>query len=682
MTDDMTGTLLLGNLSARKGSLSDLTLFAHLLAGAGHKVALAQALLPRGLNLTQQFEVLPFMTAPDAAISGLALLGAEQEDPALLAPLRQLDLPDAAQVLAIGQFAGVPQRAQERLGYALGRDVAALDLSRAPLLCAGKSACPCPGLAQDLPVAPVLRGEPPVLVVGASAAAGHWGALQNLPQVTPVIYTSSAERANWLETCPPGAQIYSYSEAMPLEIAQRARLVLVAASPWNAPRALAVVMTALASGALVVDVSAEGALAAQPLPVLRGSADPAGWAAMLPGLMQMAAQSRDTDALFAQARIGFDAFAQGTLLARKNAPGTKTAQRDTPKIHVLPTNGIGLGHAQRTSLIAAHLATPPHFFAFPSCVPMLRRFGFDATPLVSRSPLHAPRNANDLVNFARMRAGIAQGDVLLFDGGMVYSSILRVILEKRLRGVWLRRGLWKAAQDNRGPLDREKVFARVIVPREALAALEEPITPEAHIHQVGPIVQQLGPDYDPAQVRARLAARFGPFERLVVTMLGSGKVSNLTAQAQAVAAWAETRPDLLNLVMVWPSAEVPPAWYGWQRTKVVATHHAALVAGAADLFVTAVGYNSFHEALYNKVPALLVPQEATGLDDQLRRAEAAHEAGLAALLRAERVSMMERTLTRLLDGGRAEDLRAALLRAELPSPGNAAAAALIEEMCA
>lgn len=378
------------------------------------------------------------------------------------------------------------------------------------------------------------------------------------------------------------------------------------------------------------------------------------------------------------------ATAPGTARPRSGTTPAPEPQRD--RIVFMPTNGVGLGHAQRCSLVAGELAqnpaASPAFAAFPSCLRLIKSYGFDVMPLVAKSPLHAEPFANDVVNAVRLDPLLNRTAAFVFDGGYVFNSVVQTILGTRTPSVWIRRGLWQPGQDNAVALDREKVFDRVIVPLEAFSELNEDYSTGAQIVRVGPIVQQIAlSQADRDSLRSGLAERFDlSFRHLVVTMLGGGVAADRSAQTTAVAASLARRSDVLHLVVVWPTATVDPGLFCWPNTRVVRTHHASVLAAAADLFVSAVGYNSFHEALYNRIPTIFVPQMAAFMDDQRSRAVAAAERGLARLVEPHELATLDQTLARMLDRGDAEALRSRLHALDLPEPGATAAAACIADL--
>ncbi|MFN6951325.1 MAG: glycosyltransferase, partial [Albidovulum sp.] len=285
------------------------------------------------------------------------------------------------------------------------------------------------------------------------------------------------------------------------------------------------------------------------------------------------------------------------------------------------------------------------------------------------------------LNYLRLSRALKPGDRLVFDGGYVFDSVLRVIFEKELDAVWIRRGLWQAGQLHGVTLDRERAFTKVIVPGEAFPELNGD-RGGAKVHSVGPVVQRRALPDAAARKAARnaLAERLGtPFDELFVTMLGGGVAADRTAQTQTVAAITERRKGCLNLVVVWPGTVVHPGLWGLQNTRVVQTRNALALCLLADLVVSAAGYNSFHEILYHGIPAIFVPQMAAFMDDQERRARSASDRGLAECVLAHEMLLLHREITAFVDGGKADRVRAALAAVTLPETGNRAAAALICE---
>jgi UDP:flavonoid glycosyltransferase YjiC (YdhE family) len=147
---------------------------------------------------------------------------------------------------------------------------------------------------------------------------------------------------------------------------------------------------------------------------------------------------------------------------------------------------------------------------------------------------------------------------------------------------------------------------------------------------------------------------------------------------QSLCAQFEARPDCLHLIVVWPNATISANLFGWKNSVVVRTQRALELSMAADLVISAVGYNSFHEILYHRIPAIFIPQMASYMDDQERRARAASDRGLAVTVLADELLVLEREVGAFLDGDKAGEIRQRMGDVSLPDPGNRAAARLIE----
>ena len=665
--------------------------FAHQLKAAGYDPVMDAAGLPEELPMTSRYTATPFKRDLDdlSGLERLVVIGAEHHNPEALNSLRKLDLPDQIPVIGIGTFETAQDEiaAAARLSYVTGQTPRMVSLGDAPNMQAGSSICPCFGVDIKTTPTPFLRGQTAITVVIPSledpALVQGLQFLTNSRSFASLVYMSGKDKSEWMRMFQPGGHIFGISEILPADLSAMSDILVLAGSIGNNQNALTLLNNHLISGGAIIDASADGEFEKMGLPVHRGPTDLAYLNLFVNEMILPNLEGIKKTTKAASARLGIRLI---DLLGDQIAPAKtpKSPPNAVQKLHMMPTNGIGLGHAQRCIQIANAVPEKikPDFLAFPSCLPMITKEGFKGVPMIPRSSSHKEAGANDLANFSRLRGRTNTGDVFIFDGGYVFDSVFRTIIEKKLASVWIRRGLWRKGQDNRIPMDREKYFNRVIVPREALESLNENLSRGAHIHEVGPIVRQVTRDErKKKELHKKLEKQFGvKFEKLVVSMLGSGVVHDMSANIQTICNAVEHRNDCLNLVVVWPSAIVPPERYSWERSKVVQTMNASWLAAHADFVVSATGYNSFHEALYNKIPALFVPQEAQILDDQEARAEAAAKEGLAAFVKSGKLSQLDREMRRFLDEGKDATIREALKSYEFPEPGNQKAAQLIEEL--
>lgn len=640
--------------------------------------------VPEGMGRHVQFDLAPYLVdGPLPPEARVAVLGAHRLSDAGLTRLRGLSGPDERECLGFGCFATRQARigAAAKLSYVFGREPELFDLADGSEI---DRDAPLFGVTRVLP-----RAAPPRLLLVAppledARTAAALVTLSLSRKVQAAVLTDGRAKRTWRGARGAGVPVFQYGEALPASLAERADICVCFAPLQGYLRAQALVANVAVSGGALIDATEDHTIARDADAFIRGPVElgdllPFLQDDILPNLEEIGAQVRRSET----ARR----CDPGPVLRFLGAEPVEAAAPPEPgPVVMMPTNGVGLGHARRCALVARELAPAaerPVFAAFPSCFRMIRFQGFDVMPLIGRSARHAQTHENDLPNYVRLRSLTREARALVFDGGYVFDSVYRSILENRLTGIWIRRGLWKTEQDNSVALDREKVFARVIVPREAVDELNVAYSHGAHVHEVGPIVQRVAMAADRrADLRARLGERFGTgFSRLVVSLLGGGVAADRGAQIQALCGMLERRADTLHLVVVWPSTALQPAWFGWQRSRVVRTINAAHLAVAADLCVSAAGYNSFHEVLYNRVPAIFVPQTSAMLDDQSARARAARDREVAAVVEPHELMTLEREIGRYLDDGEAEAVRARIAALDLPEPGNAAAARAIEEVC-
>ncbi len=674
-------------------TFEDAVTLAGQVAALGHPVAIRDERLPDGLPASQKYAAASLLRPHVAGpVSAIIAIGGQSADDVSLQHLRRIALTDTAPVLVFGRFADRQAilTASARFAYVTGREPVCIDLSRRPDLSAETRACPCFGVSGPVASRAFLPDSVPMLVYLADSDAQQrraWDSFAYSRTFAPIILTSSSKKTEWLRGGPVGNQIYALGEVSPSDAARMAGIVVVASEIAAEPRVMCLVNNIAASGGLVIDATPSGNLSLSGLPALRGPADPGflhGFLhdTVLPNLAGL--QSEMAASPYRQ-QVELRQFLADHGVSLPQRPAKKTppkARARKKSVLFMPTNGVGLGHARRCALIATEMPAAtvrPTFAAFPSCGPMIAACGFDWSPLVSKSPLHDDRNANDILNSGRLRSMMAASDAFVFDGGYIFDSVLRNIVRAGVPAAWVRRGLWPSMQDNSVALDRGKAFARVIIPGEAFPELNLRYSDGPANFPVGPVVQRAAENTD--AVRAAISQRFGlEFGKLVVSMPGSGVATDMSAQVQTICSTIEKRSDTLNLILAWPGSVVPPVWHMWQRSRVVMTSHASVLAAASDFIISAAGYNSFHEAMYNRIPAIFVPQNAPYLDNQTARAEAAAARSVAVHIEAGRLGALEREISRFLDHGKAADIKGRLSVLDLPPPGNRDAADHILEL--
>ncbi|WP_299652891.1 glycosyltransferase [uncultured Jannaschia sp.] len=663
--------------------LEDLAVFASQLSAAGIRARIQFASIPTDLGRNLQFDLARYLTdrLPGPG-DHVVLLASHRLTDAKLVALRRLS-GDATRCTAFGTYptrqAAIGLRA--KLSYVFGSEPELHDLTNDGWSGGAGSRGPVFGMPRrgKVPARPRLLLVEPDLADPREAAGVVALALSQRLQVT--ILTNGRAKRGWQTTNGTEVPVFHYGEVLPVDLAERVDICATFTPLLGNYRLQCLVANLGRSGVPLLDATPGHAIASDLELFVRAPVDTVTLAPFLEAeiLPNRAEIGRRT----AGSRTAA-CFAPEVALPDLGTPAPDAPADPIAPLAFVPTNGIGLGHAQRCALVAGEIAsdTKPVFAAFPSCTRLVKSYGFDVMPMISRSDAHRQSFENDLVNYVRLRALTAGGRSLVFDGGYVFDSIYRTILENRLRGIWIRRGLWQPAQDNSVALDREKVFARVIVPLEAFAELNTRYSHGDHVREVGPVVRRTTLSArERDTLRASLAARYGlDFDHLVVSLLGGGIAADRSAQIQALCGMTEPRSDVLHLVVLWPGARQEPGWFGWRRTRVVRTDRAGILLAAADLCVAAAGYNLFHEVLYNRTPAIFLPQTGAFMDDQNARARAASERGLASVVEPNELMRLERELNRFLSRGEAEATAARLARIDLPEPGNRAAARAIEEV--
>jgi UDP:flavonoid glycosyltransferase YjiC (YdhE family) len=686
-------------------SIDDLIVFVRQIRRAGLDAVLHLDVVSiwDGKNANFAFDVVSCISrkAPKAGDT-LLIVNAQKLNDAQLAVMRRRYVSGLKSVGVYGQFKSLQQDIglRSKIEYAIGVKPTPLEPSRVlhPYF---ESGVPILGIPEhrvkdkEVTDRNILLISPPLKEVGDVMALK---ALARTPGLRPIVLSAGGMKEEWLRNHGTDVTFYHYSE-LPADLFSGLAdiAVLYQTAPLNY-RSKSIVANMLRSGCVVLDASLGSThyefskvfvRTAQNLAHLKEHL----LETVLPVFAPTSKATLESDLSIAVDAVEcVEAFKRqlgyaGAASKSKDATVRSTSKKAPKKPMVLyhPTNGNGLGHAQRCSLVASQhdrSQFDPCFAAFSSCIPMLTKSGFDTFPLVSRTNAHKTRFSHDLLNFSRLLPVVRDASAFVFDGGYIFDSVVRSIAETRTPAAWIRRGLWQETQNNIAPLDREKFFKLVIVPQEAFPELNDSYSNGDQVENVGPIVNKL--ELKTAKrknIRRELAKALDfEFETLVVTMLGGGVAADRAMQLQMLCSIMEERENTLHVAVIWPTARLEPSLFHWRNTQIVRTHFALPLIASSDLFVSAVGYNSFHEALYNQIPTIFVPQMSATMDDQEKRARAAAERGLAGLIPASEFSQMENEVEKFLDAGHGAKVRKALAATALPETGNARAAQIIEEL--
>jgi len=667
-------------------------IFAEQLAERGYQVIIDEATTPPELGRSQHYMAAPYL-GPVASdrISTILIIGADDLDEEPLTTLRAYDLPPSTSVTAIARFPD-PQSASvagAKIAHAINRDPNVLNLSQIqskPLLTS--SCVPLFGTENGMPALTskshnVFIFIPPDLLEDPSTPVAL-SQLAGLAGLKCHVVTNALGLKLIREAHHEAIFTYNYHEFSPTALGQIADVAAYFGSGKPTERVAVFASNLLQRAGIFIDCTKGGELAKSGAPILRGTLNLGEFVntvdtKIIANCEQICRKVKQ-DKWLQKNAIGVceDAL---SLSTGRSTFTKKTVKKSETRHLFIPTNGVGLGHAQRSSIIASHMDQNSScaFLAFPSCLPMLQSKGFDCLPLVQKSQLHDDAVAHDLFNYLTLRKFVQWTDQLVFDGGHVFDSVFRTIVEKRLRAVWIRRGLWRTSKANSITQDRAQVFKKIIVPGEAFEELNDANSFTQNVHCVGPIVQDgASGKTDVEGLRNRLKERFdSDFDRLVVTMLGAGFRGDRLQHLQMIGSLFDRRSDCLNLIVAWPNAIVFPALYQWKNSKVVKATNALALCRASDFAISASGYNSFHELMYHHVPSIFVPQVAI-LDDQERRARAASGRDLAVTVPATQLLRLEKEILAFLDGDRVEEIRSKLQSFQLPDLGNKDAARIVE----
>lgn len=361
------------------------------------------------------------------------------------------------------------------------------------------------------------------------------------------------------------------------------------------------------------------------------------------------------------------------------APALSTRKK---RVMLFSSNGEGLGHITRLLSVARKLPAEvvPVFASLSSAIGLVRDAGFEAEMILSHRYAGIeeariyPWMAEELKELLRRH----NPDVFVFDGGNPYSFMTEIVARRRGTSyLWMRRGMWRKEQDNSFVLNKGKFFDGIIEPLDLASAVDQGATTNKRDGTV-PVdpIRLIDRDEQLSRNEARVALGLDLDRPAVLIQLGPGMRQDLTITFRRVLDALEAHGDIQIVNLNAPIGK----HYSFAVDHVtdVAVYPIARYLNAFDFSVSAAGYNSFHELITSRVPALFVVSMTAELDDQYGRAVFAERNGCAFALSDDELSLLPHHIEQLMNEDVRRTMRQACERLQCPN-GAKQAADLIAE---
>jgi hypothetical protein len=353
----------------------------------------------------------------------------------------------------------------------------------------------------------------------------------------------------------------------------------------------------------------------------------------------------------------------------------------SPRITLVTSNGVGLGHLSREIAIAIAIGDRSEvtMFSFSRGLPIAAQFGIKGEFCPSHSSPWIPYRRWDKYVERRFGAFLSEvrPDVVLFDGVAPYLGVINALRRHpSISAGWLRRGMWLSGPTD-GQLAKSNAFDFVIEPGDIASEADNGPTARLESIRVPPVsLLEVVPTLDRDEAAAALG--LDPTRPALLFGLGSGQPGDV-ANAPRAALHAALRHNDWQVAVVSspladPGEDEDLAAEGVQLQGI---YPLVRYLAAFDAAVSSAGYNSVHELIPAGIPTLLVPNPAARTDNQVARASYLADRQLALMAAANDVGEVERRVEALLGHARA-GLMASLQHLEddtLEGGGGAAAVA-------
>ncbi|HEY8963302.1 MAG TPA: glycosyltransferase [Alphaproteobacteria bacterium] len=323
-------------------------------------------------------------------------------------------------------------------------------------------------------------------------------------------------------------------------------------------------------------------------------------------------------------------------------------ENKAPRFGLIVSNGYGLGHVARMQAVANGIKQfgPVAFMSFSAALVD------GAFYLPSPQYLGLPdEDARLYVREAALRfINQFEPTHIMYDGNVLPTGLLAALAQRPdIHLTWLRRGQWQSDIDAKY-MAQQALCDLVIEPGDLAETYDKGPTWQHRLEYCPPRAflktKPIRPANPPMLSRETVLTvlRLNPQDKHILLMPGASKnaedIAVITQCAEAI-----KQNGAVPVIAHWPMAHMQAPTV--EGAVVIETLPIAPYYPAFDAIVTAAGYNTFHEVLDAGVPVIFIPQEDTGRDQQLARAQWAVDRGLAALCRRPALHLLPELLAHL-----------------------------------